>query len=82
MGFGLGGVPESGDPHQRLHRQLIGEAVPRVVGLDVVLDFMGVQRQTGHPAVRAAMLRSALALVGTPQDWRDVAERLELFDEG
>ncbi|OHT88909.1 TetR/AcrR family transcriptional regulator [Mycobacteroides saopaulense] len=38
--------------------------------------------EAGRPAVRAAMLRSALALVGTPQDWRDVAERPDLFDEG
>ncbi|MGC7228542.1 TetR/AcrR family transcriptional regulator, partial [Mycobacteroides abscessus subsp. abscessus] len=38
--------------------------------------------QGGRAAVRAAMLRSALALVGTAQDWRDAAAHPELFGEG
>ncbi|WP_457061384.1 TetR/AcrR family transcriptional regulator [Mycobacteroides abscessus] len=37
--------------------------------------------QGGRAAVRAAMLRSALALVGTAQDWRDAAAHPELFGE-
>lgn len=36
----------------------------------------------GRKAVRAAMLRSALALVGTPEDWRHAAKHPELFGEG
>ena len=38
--------------------------------------------KSGRAAVRAAMLRGALALVGTPQDWRDAAGHPELFGEG
>lgn len=66
-----------------------GRPAPTAEALGVLLAGMqaGCYRylstpRSGRPAVRTAMLRSALALVGTPQDWRDVAAHPEVFDEG
>ncbi|MBA0045593.1 TetR/AcrR family transcriptional regulator [Mycobacterium sp. NPDC050853] len=66
-----------------------GRPAPGVETLGVLLASMqaGCYRylstpRTGRPAVRAAMLRSALALLGTPEDWRALAARPEIFGEG
>jgi TetR/AcrR family transcriptional regulator len=66
-----------------------GRPAPTAETLGVLLASMqaGCYRYLSTPsgrrrAVRAAMLRSALALLGTPQDWRQAAERPELFGEG
>lgn len=66
-----------------------GRPAPTAETLGVLLASMqaGCHRYLSTPgdgrrAVRAAMLRSAFALLGTPQDWRQAAERPELFGAG
>lgn len=66
-----------------------GRPAPTTATLGVLLASMqaGCYRYLSTPsddrrAVRAAMLRSAFALLGTPQDWRQAAGRPELFGEG
>lgn len=64
-----------------------GRPAPMPETLAVLLGSMqvGCYRYLATPgcdrqAIRAAMLRSALALVGTPDDWREGAEHPELFE--